>query len=310
MTSEVQVKLSRKQFDVLALLEAKKCTMSQRELAEALDYGLGTINKVLKELSDYGMVEEGAITLKGIGALEPYRVKRAVIIAAGFGSRMVPITLNTPKPLVRVHGKRIIEGILDAIVSAGIDEIYIVRGYLAEQFDQLLSKYPMIKFVENPIYNEANNISSAMCVRHLLKNAYVLEADLLLHNADLIKKYQYTSNFLGIPVTRTDDWCFVTKNGIIKAQQVGGEVLQENSNTELYQEVGISYWSAEDGEKLENHIRQVYDMPGGKESYWDQVPLRYFISEYQVEIRECKFEDIVEIDTFRELKQIDPVYDV
>lgn len=310
MTNEVEIKLSRKQFDVLTLLEEKKCTMSQRELAEALNYSLGTINKVLKELTDLGLVEEGIISLKGIGALEPYRVKRAVIIAAGFGSRMAPITLNTPKPLVRVHGKRIIEGILDAIVRAGIDEIYIVRGYLAEQFDQLLAKYPMVKFVENPIYNEANNISSAMCVRHLLKNAYVFEADLLLHNLDLIKKYQYTSNFLGIPVSRTDDWCVITKNGIIQEQRVGGELLQENSNIRLYQEVGISYWTAEDGEKLENHIRQVYNMPGGKESYWDQVPLRYFVNEYQVEVRECKFEDIVEIDTFRELKQIDPVYDV
>ena len=78
---------------------------------------------------------------------------------------MVPITLNTPKPLVRVNGTRIIDSLLDAVVEAGIPEIVIVRGYLGEQFDQLLYKYPNIRFVENPIYNEANNISSAVCVR-------------------------------------------------------------------------------------------------------------------------------------------------
>ena len=104
---------------------------------------------------------------------------------------MVPITLNTPKPLVRVNGTRIIDSLLDAVVEAGIPEIVIVRGYLGEQFDQLLYKYPNIRFVENPIYNEANNISSAVCVRYLLQNAYVLEADLLLRNKKLISKYEY-----------------------------------------------------------------------------------------------------------------------
>lgn len=304
--------LTRKQFDVLTIMEEMREKISQRELSERTGYGLGTINKVLKELVELGYVESGVISNNGVEILEPYRVKRAVIIAAGFGSRLVPITLNTPKPLVRVHGKRIIDGLLDAIVQAGIEEVVIVRGYLSEQFDQLLYKYPMIKFVENPSYNEANNISSAMCVRYLLKNAYVFEADLLLYNNKLIKKYQFCSNFLGVPVERTDDWCFYTKNGIIQGQQVGGEVdtSKKNPSQGLYQEIGISYWSEQDGARLAEHIEEVYRMPGGKERYWDQVPFVYFKDQYQVEIRECSFEDIVEIDTFRELKEIDRSYDV
>lgn len=304
--------LTRKQFDVLAAMEETRAKISQRELSERAGCGLGTINKVLKELSELGYIENGLITEKGLTSLAPYRVKRAVIIAAGFGSRMVPITLNTPKPLVRVHGKRIIDGLLDAIVEAGIEEVVLVRGYLAEQFDQLLYKYPMIKFVENPSYNEANNISSAMCVRYLLKNAYVFEADLLLDNPKLVKKYQYASNFLGVPVERSDDWCFTTKNGIIQTQQVGAEMKKskKNANQGLYQEIGISYWSESDGARLAEHIKQVYEMPGGKERYWDQVPFVYFKDQYQVEIRECSFDDIIEIDTFRELKQVDKTYDV
>lgn len=306
------LELSRKQFDILTVLEEVGEKMSQRELSDKTGHGLGTINKVIKELVELEYISDGAVTPKGMEALEPYRVKRAVIIAAGFGSRMVPITLNTPKPLVRVHGKRIIDGLLDAIVEAGIEEIVLVRGYLAEQFDQLLYKYPMIKFVENPSYNEANNISSAMCVRYQLQNAYVCEADLLLTNHKLIKKYQYSSNFLGVPVERSDDWCFTTKNGIIQTQKVGGEVgsFKKSANSGLYQEIGISYWSETDGARLAEHIEAVYNMPGGKERYWDQVPFVYYNNQYQVEIRECSFDDIVEIDTFRELKLIDPVYNV
>lgn len=302
--------LSKKQFDILTTIVESKEVLSQRELSIAVSMSLGTVNKVVKELNEIGYLNGNAITVKGIDALEPYRVQRAIIIAAGFGSRLVPITLNTPKPLVRVHGKRIIDTLLDAIVAAEIPEVYIVRGYLAEQFDQLVYKYPMIKFLENPAYNEANNISSAMCTRYLLKNAYVCEADLLVMNPKLIKKYQYSSNFLGIPVERTDDWCFEVKGDIIQKQKVGGEQKSAEDTVRLYQEVGISYWSEADGSRLAEHIKQAFEMPGGKERYWDQVPFVVFPNEYKVEIRECQFEDIVEIDTFRELKEIDKVYDV
>jgi len=294
--------LSRTEFEILTTLERVQAPLSQRDLASFCGKSLGTINKTTAQLREKGYLHDRMITPSGIEALEPYRVKRAVFIAAGFGSRMIPITFNTPKPLVRVHGKRIIDTLLDAVIVAGIQEIIVVRGYLAEQFDQLLYKYPMIKFVENPAYNDANNISSAMCVRYMLSNAYVFEADLLLSNPDIIKKYHYRSNFMGIPVERSDDWCFTTKDGIIRSQIVGG--------TNCYQEVGISYWNAEDGSKLAEHIKQTYEMPGGKERYWDQVPFVFFPNEYQVEIRECTQDDIIEIDTFKELKAIDKIYDV
>lgn len=174
--------LSRKQFDVLVCIEKSKTTLTQREIAETTGMSVGSVNRAISGLMEAGLVDNGRITTLGYSALEPYRVKRAIFIAAGFGSRLVPITFNTPKPLVRVHGKRIIDTLLDACLEAGINEIYIVRGYLSEQFDQLLYRYPMIKFLENPVYNEANNISSALVARYLLSNAYVFEADLLISN--------------------------------------------------------------------------------------------------------------------------------
>ena len=294
--------LTKKEFDVLVVLEKSDVALSQRELADKAAMSLGSINRTVKDLTEKGFMDEGLITAKGLRALEPYRVKRAVFIAAGFGSRLVPITFNTPKPLVRVHGQRIIDGLLDACLAAGIEDIFIVRGYLGDQFDQLLYKYPMIKFLENPVYNEANNISSALVARYMLGNAYVFEADLVISNPVIITKYQYQSNFLGIKMERSDDWCFDTKDGIIIAQKVGG--------LDTYQMVGISYWTETDGKKLADHIKQAYEMPGGKELYWEQVALKIFKDQYQVAVRECKKEDIVEIDTFRELKAIDKTYDV
>lgn len=294
--------LTRKQFDILEALAVSDTAVTQRDLERTTGYSLGTVNRTMKELAELGYVEEGGITNAGINALEPYRAKRAIFIAAGFGSRLVPITLNTPKPLVRVHGKRIIDGLLDACLEAGIEEIYIVRGYLAEQFDQLLYKYPMIRFLENPVYNEANNISSAMVVRYMLSNAYVFEADLLISNPKIIKKYHYTSDFLAIRKDRTDDWCFTVKDGIIVEEKVGG--------LDCWQMVGISYWNGEDGHKLSVDIKDTYEQPGGKERYWEQVPLVFCKDHYRVEVRECHDADIIEIDTFRELKAIDRTYDV
>ena len=269
--------LSKKEFDVLSILEAEKTNLSQRELSKRTGYSVGTVNSIMADLSENGYVHDKMITLKGIEALEPYRVQRAVFVAAGFGSRLVPITLNTPKPLIRVQGERIIDTLLDAVVKAGIEEIIIVRGYLSEQFDQLLYKYPGIKFLENPAYNEGNNIASLICARYFLENSYILESDIILKNPNLITKYQYQSNYCGVPCDRTDDWCFTVDKDRITGVQVGG------LNT--YQMVGISYWTKNDGKKLSECLKKVYEAPGGKERYWDTVPLNYCKNDFDLVVR-------------------------
>ena len=297
----VSKSLNRKEFKILTFIEKNRTMLTQRELAAATGLSLGSVNSTLSALTEEALVDKDGLTKAGYLALEPYRVKRAVFIAAGFGSRLVPITLNTPKPLVRVNGTRMIDTLLDAVTAAGIEEIYIVRGYLGEQFDQLLYKYPNIHFIDNIIYNEANNISSAMCARHLLQNAYVMEADLVLYNPELIQKYQYCSNYLGVPVESTDDWCLkVNKNRIVTKMAIGG--------TNCHHMYGISYWTAADGAKLCQDIKKVFEMPGGKERYWDQVALEYCLSNYQVEVRDCTFDDIIEIDSYSDLKKLDKTY--
>ena len=296
--------LTKKQFEVLVFIKTNNNNkISQREIAQETGFSLGTVNKIISELIEKEYIDEKIkITDRGLEALEPFKVKRAIFLAAGFGSRLVPLTLNTPKPLIRVHGKRMIETLLDAVVKAGIPEIIIVRGYLGEQFEVLLHKYPNIKFIDNPLYNQANNISSAYLIKDYFSNAYVLESDLILSNDKLIREYEYCSNFLGIPVETSDDWCIETKNGIIVNEKIGG--------TNCHQLIGISYYNEEDGNKLKVDMEEVFNSPGGKEKYWEQVQLVERRENYKIYVRECKFEDIVEIDTFNELKKIDKTYDV
>ena len=297
------MKLTYNQFEILTCIERNKEKMPQRKIADLTNLSLGTVNKIISELIKCNYIDKNMnITKEGYTSLEPYRVKRAIFLAAGFGSRLVPITLNTPKPLVLVNGKKIIETLLDAVVSVGIEEIVIVTGYLSEQFEILKKKYPNIKFYLNEKYNEANNISSAYVVKDLFANSYVLESDLYLYNPNLIRKYEYQSNFLGKYVERTDDWCLETKNTIITKEKIGGY--------NCYQMYGISYYTEEDAKKMAIDIDNVYHMPGGKEKYWEQVILDVCKDHYKIAIRECYEGDIIEIDTFNELKAIDKTYDV
>lgn len=268
---------------------------NQFSVLEALATGK-EVNKdeVFSELADLSLVNDGGITQKGLEALKPYKVRRAVFFAAGFGSRMVPATLDTPKPLIDIKGVRLIDTLLDAVLKAGIEEIYIVRGYLSEKFEKLSEKYPQIRFIENPKYNEANNISSAYLAGELLANAYVLEADLYLYNPQLISPYQYRSNYLGVPTEKTDDWCFKAD----KDMKITELLTRGEDCCHMY---GISYWTEADGRRLAGHIRELFEREDGKQLYWDEVALKYFKDEYEVYVRPCTFDDIIEIDTYEEL---------
>ena len=294
--------VTRIEFEILrSMIEAGK-PLSQRTLGKLVSKSPATVNRILKDLETRGLTQDGQITAAGLETMEQFRAKRAIIFAAGFGHRMMPITLNTPKSMIRVNGVMIIETLLDAVIAAGIEEIYVIRGHLSDRFDVLLGKYPQIRFLDNPDYNEGNNIGSAMLAREHFSNAYVIEGDLLLKTPGLITRYQYNCNYLGIYTQRTDDWCVEVKNRQITEMKQGG--------VDCYQMVGLSYWNEEAGKRLAEDIPKTIEMPGGREKFWDDVPLKYFKNRYYVELRPCTAEDVVEVDTFKELKAIDSSYNI
>ncbi|MEE8721688.1 MAG: phosphocholine cytidylyltransferase family protein [Eggerthellaceae bacterium] len=245
--------------------------------------------------------DAGTATPEDLARLEPYRAKRAVLLASGMGTRMAPITINTPKPLVRVNGRRIISSLLDALAAIGVDDITIVVGYLAEEFDVLLRDYPQVKLVKNDQYATTNNISSAVLASGCFENAYVFESDLLLQSPALLTKYQYESNYLGVFVDETPDWCFDTDDaGVIRDLHKGG--------THCAHMFGISYWTAEDGRKLAHDLPKQFAKPENRQRFWDDVPCVLCRDRYRVRVRPCMFDDIAEIDSLAELAQIDPAY--
>ena len=284
-----QRELTRPEFDALVAIEGGNAENANKS--------------VLESLQSEGLVDGLSLTTAGFMALEPYHTKRAVFFAAGFGSRMLPITVNTPKPLVRVHGVRFIDRLIDAVISAGINEIYVVRGYLKEEFDQLKSKYPQIHFIDNDLYNETNNISSAVAAKDFFQNAYAFESDLYLTDPSYITKYQYRSNYLAFPVESTDDWYFdVDDNERITT-------IAKGSGHPCWQMVGLSYWTAEDGRKLEKDLPKAFaSSEKNRQIFWDEVPLREAADKYDVTVRRCDPSHIIEIDSFAELQEVDEAY--
>ena len=130
---------------------------------------------------------------------------------------------------------------------------------------------------------------------------YLCEADLLISNPGIITKYQYTSNILGSWSLQTDDWSFRMKDGFITDYQKG--------NTYCWNYYGISYWTPEDCARLQKDFKDVWEGPDGKEYFWEFIPLILRKENYSVEIRQCRKQDIVEIDNYYELAQLDPSYE-
>ena len=298
--------MTRYEFEVLSHLERNGAGQYPlRTLSDTLTISGGEISRCLEQLAaKHWITQDGdtlAVTDAGLAALEPYRVKRAIILAAGFGSPMMPATADRPKPLVTVNGVRILETLLDALTAVGIRDITVVRGYRKECFDALLEKYPFLTLVDNDIYSKTNNISSVMAVLDKLDGCYLCEADLYITNPQIITKYQYASNILGAYSLETDDWSFqMDGNGHIINYQKG--------NTFCYNYYGISYWTKADSARLREDFRQVYGEAGGKDYFWEFIPLVLRKERYAVEIRQCRKSDIMEIDNYYELAQLDSTY--
>lgn len=299
--------LSRYQFELLSFVaENRPLKVNKRFMADILLLSDSCVMRVYPTLLEYGWIEEKEgfvyVTDKGLEVLEQFRVKRAVILAAGFGSRMMPATSDRPKPLVEVNGKRIIDTLLDALTGVGIRNITIVRGYHKKRFDDLLEKYPFLDFLDNDDYDRTNNISSAVLAgSHFKGGSYLCEADLYITNPAVIRKYQYASNILGSYSLETDDWSYtMDEDGHIREYKKG--------NRFCWNYYGISYWTPDDCDKLNRDWAEVYK--GDKNVFWEQVPLQIKKDNYAVEIRPCQKQDIMEIDNYYELCMLDASYHV
>ncbi|OQQ97301.1 choline kinase [Ligilactobacillus salivarius] len=231
------------------------------------------------------------------------KVKRAIIMAAGYGTRLRPITLSMPKPLIKVNGIRMIESVIEALLKNDIREIYVVTGYLAEKFDFLGEKYPEVTLIYNPYYSKYNNISSLYVARDHLKDVIILDGDQIIKNDKILDPNFEKSGYNCVwSEGYTDEWLLqVEKNTIVSCSRNGGE-----KGWRLY---SISRWNQEDGQKLKADLEYQFEVEKNYDIYWDDVALFCSPQNYDLGIREMNLDDVIEIDTIDELRLVDKSYD-
>ena len=288
------------------LKENPHCT--QRELAQKMDLSLGTVNTLIKECIQNKLLAPGKsmagtceLTDKGLEFLQNFQVDGALIIAAGFGSRFVPLTFETPKGLLEVFGERMIERQIRQLHEAGVYDITIAVGYLKEKFEYLIDKY-QVKLLYNPEYSCKNTLATIYRARKVLqgRNMYVLSSDNWLRE-NMFHSYEcgawYASSYME---GETSEWVLsYNKKGRITDVQIGGR--------DCWVTYGPVYFSREFSDKFLPLLEKAYHTPGTEQFYWEHV-LMQNIHHLEMDINRQPENQVYEFENLEELRQFDPRY--
>ncbi len=229
------------------------------------------------------------------------QIKRAIILAAGEGKRLRPVTANMPKPLIKVNGVRFTDTIINALKSNGIHEIIIVAGYKKECVYEVYKDDPDIRIIENPYYMDGNNITSIYVAKDYLPGSFVIEGDQIIKNAAVFDPKIERSGYAAKFMEHAPEWAIKVENGRILDFSIEG---RDNS----YRLWGVSMWNEADGKKVSELVRKQFEDIKDLSVYWDELALSRAATDFDLGVREIGLGDIIEVDTFDELVSLDDSY--
>lgn len=222
---------------------------------------------------------------------------RAILLAAGMGTRLRPLTLNTPKSLVKVNGIPMAERQIEFLRQVGIKDIIVVTGYLHESFDYLKEKYG-VKLIYNDKYDIYNNIYTMYLVKDYLPGAYVIDADIYLNKNFLLENPETSLYFSAKKKNFENEWMLrFTEDLKVQDIEVG-------TKEEDYILSGVSFWSKRDGELIVEKLNQVIEHGDFNSLYWDDI-VKDNIKDLQVYIHKISSEDVFEVDSLKDLKNVE-----
>ena len=220
----------------------------------------------------------------------------AIILAAGLGSRLKPLTKEVPKPLVKVNGLSLIERQIYLLKEAGISEIIIVIGYMSDKFKFLEKKYN-VKLIYNNKYKEYNNIYSLYLAQDYLNNTYILEGDVYLTKNLFIENLKHSTYFAVKKEMYENEWVLKYDNKkrlqeIYIGYEKGAYVMS-----------GISYWNIDDTKVIKDKLNKLIKNKNFKNLYWDDI-VRKEVENFNINVEEVDFNCVYEIDTVEDLENV------
>ncbi len=284
--------MNKQELDVLLSLSSGVYD-GQRALAERTGYSLGLVNRSVKNLVKSGYLDE-KMCLTGLSRekLSAGRPRNAIILAAGFGMRMVPINMETPKALLEVRGEKLIERLIKQLREAGIKEIYVVVGFKKESFEYLIDDFG-VKLIVNPEYAAKNNLHSLYLASKYISNTYILPCDLWCEE-NLFRRQELYSWYM--VSDRAEEGSGVRVNRKMELVRTQAE-LPGNAM------VGISYILEKDAEAIRDRINEYCSGRRYEDAYWEEV--LYQNGRMTIYPRVIASSGIVEINTYEQLRELD-----
>ena len=284
--------MNKQESDVLKTIIEKPCS-NQRAIAEASGHSLGVVNKSIKSLIEKGYLGEDLnLTHRARSEYDEKAPKNAIILAAGFGMRMVPINLSTPKAFLEINGEPLIERMIKQLHEVGVTEIIIVVGFMKETFDYLIDDYG-VELVVNPDYARKNNLSSLSLVADKISNTYIIPSDIWCDRNPFDSHELYSWYMVSDLVDNDSDVRVNRKMELVRVPDSSGG----NSM------IGISYILEEDAKEIRNNIRNANASGKYDDEFWE-IAL-YKDDKMIIPAKVVHASNIVEINTYEQLRELD-----
>ncbi|WP_258774569.1 NTP transferase domain-containing protein [Eggerthella lenta] len=291
--------MTSNEFALLAAL-ASGAPSSRRALAARTGLSSGSVGRTLKAVEDAGLVRDGALTQTGFDALEPYRVRNAVVMAAGLSSRCAPISYEKPKGLLRVRGERLIERQIRQLREAGIEDVTVVVGYKKEEFFYLEDAFG-VDIVVNEDFAVRNNHATLFQVRDLLGATYVCSSDNYF-TENPFEPYAYESYCAAVYIHgETDEYCLGTRG---KERRIVSAALGGRDSWAL---MGHAYWTPSFAEAFMSILEAEYDKPETAPKLWEEVFFSH-ADELKMVMRPYPADVVHEFDSLDQLQSFDPEF--
>ena len=280
-------------LDLLKLMKQNDIH-NQRELADLSGYSLGLVNREIKKLRELQLVDEDfRITSKAKTLFKKNKPKNAVILAAGFGMRMVPINTETPKGLLEVKNEPLIERLIKQLQKVGVKDITVVVGFMKEQYEYLIDEY-QVKLAVNTDYASKNNFYSLQRVSQLLGNTYIVPCDLWCEENPFEEDELYSWYLMGNEEVEQSYFRVNKKQ----------EIITNEKRRKGNRPYGICYLAEKEAKVVAKQLDIAAEEERHDKSFWE-VTLEDKDRKYIVYPKIIDDQKIAEINTYEQLREID-----